>query len=189
VQIVTVVMVVVNRQLLRALVTEHGDKFGMGGDNFRRAGAANMLVKTQHFIGFGHHQMQVMGNHQHTAAQGMANLINKIIQRHLAGHIYALGRFIQHQQLRPDKKAQLDENLLFFTASLTKNDKIIATMLSPVSGKGYFVFHDAYGYFEKHYGLTPLGYFTINPEIQPGAQALHNIRTQLVEHKSTVHFC
>ncbi|WP_213993943.1 zinc ABC transporter substrate-binding protein ZnuA [Sodalis sp. dw_96] len=87
-------------------------------------------------------------------------------------------------QLRPDKKAQLDENLLFFTTSLTKNDKIIAIMLSPVSGRGYFVFHDAYGYFEKHYGLSPLGYFTINPEIQPGAQALHNIRTQLVEHKA-----
>ncbi|TCL02319.1 zinc ABC transporter substrate-binding protein ZnuA [Sodalis ligni] len=87
-------------------------------------------------------------------------------------------------QLWPDKKAQIDENLLFFTTSLTKNDKIIATMLSPASGKGYFVFHDAYGYFEKHYGLTSLGYFTINPEIQPGAQALHNIRTQLVEHKA-----
>ncbi len=91
-------------------------------------------------------------------------------------------------QLKPDKKAQLDENLLFFTASLTKNDKIIATMLSPVSGQGYFVFHDAYGYFEKHYGLTSLGYFTINPEIQPGAQALHNIRTQLVGHKAVCIF-
>ena len=91
-------------------------------------------------------------------------------------------------QLKPDKKSQLDENLRFFTLSLTKNDKTIATMLAPASGKGYFVFHDAYGYFEKHYGLTPLGYFTINPEIQPGAQALHNIRTQLVEHKAVCIF-
>nr|WP_131863548.1 zinc ABC transporter substrate-binding protein ZnuA [Biostraticola tofi] len=90
--------------------------------------------------------------------------------------------------LMPEKKRQLDDNLRFFDQSLTKNDKNIATMLAPVSGKGYFVFHDAYGYFETHYGLTPLGYFTVNPEIQPGAQALHKIRTQLVEQKATCIF-
>jgi zinc transport system substrate-binding protein len=61
-------------------------------------------------------------------------------------------------------------------------------MLTPVQGKGYFVFHDAYGYFEKHYGLSPLGHFTVNPEIQPGAQRLHQIRTQLVEQKAVCVF-
>lgn len=99
--------------------------------------------------------------------------------------------FAIHDQLlrlMPEKKTQLDANLLFFTAALTKNDKNIATMLAPASGKGYFVFHDAYGYFENHYGLSPLGYFTVNPEIQPGAQALHHIRTQLVEHKAVCIF-
>ncbi|MNY34740.1 High-affinity zinc uptake system protein ZnuA precursor [compost metagenome] len=60
--------------------------------------------------------------------------------------------------------------------------------LAPLKGKGYFVFHDAYGYYEKHYGLTPLGHFTVNPEIQPGAQRLHEIRTQLVEQKATCVF-
>jgi len=90
--------------------------------------------------------------------------------------------------LLPGKKSQLDANLLFFTASLTQNDKNIATMLAPVSGKGYFVFHDAYGYFEKTYGLSPLGHFTVNPEIQPGAKALQKIRTQLVEQKAVCVF-
>lgn len=61
-------------------------------------------------------------------------------------------------------------------------------MLEPAQGKGYFVFHDAYGYFEKHFGLSPLGHFTVNPEIQPGAQRLHQIRTQLVEHKAVCVF-
>lgn len=91
-------------------------------------------------------------------------------------------------KLMPDKKTELDSNLLFFTASLTKNDKKIATILAPVTGKGYFVFHDAYGYFEKTYGLSPLGHFTVNPEIQPGAKALHKIRTQLVEQKAVCVF-
>ena len=48
--------------------------------------------------------------------------------------------------------------------------------------------HISYGYFEKHYGLTSLGHFTVNPEIQPGAQRLHEIRTQLVEQKATCVF-
>ncbi|WP_016602822.1 metal ABC transporter solute-binding protein, Zn/Mn family, partial [Yersinia pestis] len=45
-----------------------------------------------------------------------------------------------------------------------------------------------YGYFENHFGLSPLGHFTVNPEIQPGAQRLHQIRTQLVEHKAVCVF-
>lgn len=91
-------------------------------------------------------------------------------------------------ELMPEKKQQLDDNLRIFNAVLTKNDKNIATMLAPVRARGYYVFHDAYGYFETYYGLTPLGYFTINPEIQPGAQVLHKIRTQLVEQKATCIF-
>jgi zinc transport system substrate-binding protein len=91
-------------------------------------------------------------------------------------------------ELVPQKKQQLDANLARFEDGLTKTDKNIGTMLQPVQGKGYFVFHDAYGYFEKHFGLAPLGHFTINPEIQPGAQRLHLIRTQLVEQKATCVF-
>ncbi|MTD39448.1 zinc ABC transporter substrate-binding protein ZnuA [Erwinia sp. CPCC 100877] len=87
-------------------------------------------------------------------------------------------------ELIPNKRDKLDANLRHFEANLARTDKQVANELSPVKGKGYYVFHDAYGYFEKHYGLTPLGHFTVNPEIQPGAQRLHQIRTQLVEHKA-----
>ncbi len=91
-------------------------------------------------------------------------------------------------ELMPQNKDKLDANLLYFTDKIAQADEKIVKMLAPVQGKGYFVFHDAYGYFEKHYGLSPLGYFTINPEIQPGAQRLHQIRTQLVEHKAVCVF-
>ncbi|OSN04770.1 zinc ABC transporter substrate-binding protein [Lonsdalea iberica] len=87
-------------------------------------------------------------------------------------------------ELMPQNKDKLDANLTQFTEKLAHTDKNIVNMLSPVRNKGYFVFHDAYGYFEQHYGLSPLGYFTINPAISPGAQRLHQIRTQLVEHKA-----
>lgn len=91
-------------------------------------------------------------------------------------------------ELIPAKKAQLDANLQHFESALSRTDKQVGTVLAPLKGKGYFVFHDAYGYFEKHYGLTPSGHFTVNPEIQPGAQRLHEIRTQLVEHKAVCVF-
>lgn len=89
----------------------------------------------------------------------------------------------------PQSRAKLDANLKDFEAQLAATDKQVGNELAPLKGKGYFVFHDAYGYYEKHYGLTPLGHFTVNPEIQPGAQRLHEIRTQLVEQKATCVFC
>lgn len=91
-------------------------------------------------------------------------------------------------ELMPQSRAKLDANLHAFEAQLAATDKQVGTELAPLKGKGYFVFHDAYGYYEKHYGLTPLGHFTVNPEIQPGAQRLHEIRTQLVEQKATCVF-
>lgn len=86
-------------------------------------------------------------------------------------------------ELMPQSRAKLDANLKDFEAQLAATDKQVGNELAPLKGKGYFVFHDAYGYYEKHYGLTPLGHFTVNPEIQPGAQRLHEIRTQLVSKK------
>ena len=91
-------------------------------------------------------------------------------------------------ELMPQNKDKLDANLRQFENLLTQTDKNVGNMLTPVQGKGYYVFHDAYGYFEKHYGLSPLGHFTVNPEIQPGAQRLHQIRTQLVEQKAVCVF-
>jgi zinc transport system substrate-binding protein len=91
-------------------------------------------------------------------------------------------------ELMPQSRARLDTNLQTFEAQLAQTDKQVGSELAPLKGKGYFVFHDAYGYFEKHYGLTPLGHFTVNPEIQPGAQRLHQIRSQLVEQKATCVF-
>lgn len=91
-------------------------------------------------------------------------------------------------ELMPQKKDKLDANLLNFTDQLAQTEEKVVNMLAPVKGKGYFVFHDAYGYFEKRFGLSPLGAFTINPAIQPGAQRLHQIRTQLVEQKAVCVF-
>lgn len=91
-------------------------------------------------------------------------------------------------ELMPQDKAKLDANLQQFEVALADTDKRVSAQLAPVRNKGYFVFHDAYTYFEKQYGLSPTGHFTVNPEIQPGAKRLHQIRTQLVEQKAVCVF-
>jgi zinc transport system substrate-binding protein len=91
-------------------------------------------------------------------------------------------------ELMPQKKDQLDANLRQFEAGLTKTDIKLGKMLQPVQGKGYFVFQDTFSYFEKHYGLSPMGRLSVNPEIPPGVQRLHQIRTQLVEQKAVCVF-
>ena len=60
-------------------------------------------------------------------------------------------------ELMPQSRIKLDANLKDFEAQLAATDKQVGNELAPLKGKGYFVFHDAYGYYEKHYGLTRWG--------------------------------
>ena len=46
----------------------------------------------------------------------------------------------------------------------------------------FVVFHDAYQYFEKRFGLTVIGALTVNPDVMPGAEQLSEIR-EVIEHE------
>lgn len=123
------------------------------------------------------------GHHHHHGEFNMHLWMSPEIARQSAVAIH--GKLLE---LMPQSKTKLDANLQQFEAELADADRHIGAQLAPVRNKGYFVFHDAYSYFEKYYGLSPLGHFTVNPEIQPGAQRLHQIRTQLVEQKAVCVF-
>ena len=47
----------------------------------------------------------------------------------------------------------------------------------------YVVFHDAYQYFEKRFGIEVVGALTVNPEVLPGAKQLSEIR-EAIEHEN-----
>jgi len=130
-----------------------------------------------------HHEGEKGDKHHHHGDYNMHLWLSPEIARATAVAIH--GKLVE---LMPQNRDKLNANLQTFEANLATTDKQVAATLSPLKGKGYFVFHDAWGYYEKHYGLTPLGHFTVNPEIQPGAQRLHEIRTQLVEQKATCVF-
>lgn len=83
----------------------------------------------------------------------------------------------------PDKKAQIEQNLQNFDRTLQQQNEKIRTQLTPVKEQGFYVFHDAYGYFNQAYGLNQIGAFTINPLVAPGAQTLATIKAEIAEHK------
>ncbi|MBP2293844.1 zinc ABC transporter substrate-binding protein [Azospirillum rugosum] len=58
-------------------------------------------------------------------------------------------------------------------------DAELKAALAPVQGKPFVVFHDAYQYFEAHYGLNGVGAITVNPERRPSAKRLSDIRAKI----------
>ncbi|MGI9387280.1 MAG: zinc ABC transporter substrate-binding protein [Methyloligellaceae bacterium] len=55
----------------------------------------------------------------------------------------------------------------------------IKITLEPVLDRPFVVFHDAYQYFEKRFGLRAVGSITVSPEKLPGAKRLKQIRSKV----------
>jgi zinc transport system substrate-binding protein len=62
-------------------------------------------------------------------------------------------------------------------------DADLKAQLAPVRGVPFVVFHDAYQYFDRRYGLDAIGSITVSPEKQPGARRNEEIRRKV----STLH--
>lgn len=71
-------------------------------------------------------------------------------------------------------------NLQSFNGKVDAKDKVIAGQMKAVNEQGYFVFHEAYGYWERHYGMKSRGHFTLSPDRRPGARTLMEIRKALL---------
>ncbi|MCY1308670.1 High-affinity zinc uptake system protein ZnuA [compost metagenome] len=51
--------------------------------------------------------------------------------------------------------------------------------MTGVAGKPFFVFHEAFDYFEVAYGLRHAGVFSVAGEVQPGARHVAAMRERL----------
>ncbi|MGE0117272.1 MAG: zinc ABC transporter substrate-binding protein ZnuA [Dongiaceae bacterium] len=67
-------------------------------------------------------------------------------------------------------------------AKLDSLDSELTIRLAPVKRLPFIVFHDAYQYFEKRYGLAGVGSITVSPEQPPGAKRLQEIRDKIAAH-------
>ena len=76
--------------------------------------------------------------------------------------------------LDPNNKVKYENNANATIKSLDElvdsNKKILSKDIS------YVVFHDAYQYFEKRFGVIPAGALTLNPDVLPGAKQIADIQ-------------
>ncbi|MHC8408839.1 zinc ABC transporter substrate-binding protein [Pseudomonas sp. Hz4] len=81
----------------------------------------------------------------------------------------------------PSNAARYQSNLKAFDERLDAMDLRLKARLAGIAGKPYFVFHEAFDYFEDAYGLKHAGVFSVAAEVQPGAQHVAAMRTRLQE--------
>ncbi|WP_438283752.1 zinc ABC transporter substrate-binding protein ZnuA [Pseudomonas alabamensis] len=82
-------------------------------------------------------------------------------------------------QVDPAHAARYKANLTAFTERLNGLDQRLQARVAGVAGKPYFVFHEAFDYFEAAYGLNHTGVFSVASEVQPGAQHVAAMRARL----------
>ena len=81
----------------------------------------------------------------------------------------------------PANAARYQSNLQAFDERLDALDVRLKARLAGIAGKPYFVFHEAFDYFEDAYGLKHTGVFSVAAEVQPGAQHVAAMRARLQE--------
>ena len=68
------------------------------------------------------------------------------------------------------------------TKALAKIDKLIIDVITETNKNlSYVVFHDAYQYYENRFNVNILGAMTVNPDVMPGAEQIHEIN-EVIEH-------
>lgn len=88
----------------------------------------------------------------------------------------------------PRNAGRYGENAAVLLARLDALAHEIGAELAPVRGKGFIVFHDAYHYFERRFGVEAAGSITVSPEIMPGAERVAEIRARVSELGATCVF-
>ncbi|MCB1851594.1 MAG: zinc ABC transporter substrate-binding protein [Gammaproteobacteria bacterium] len=124
----------------------------------------------------GHEAVQQEGGH------------NASPERNANSHIWLspfnAGRIVETavaalSRIDPENSDQYRRNGGAVLARIHRMDLAIGQRLSAVSGMPYVVFHDAYAYFEHHYGLNAVGTVTVNPEHLPGARSIQQLRSRI----------
>ncbi len=67
-------------------------------------------------------------------------------------------------------------------------DGELKAQLAPVADKPFIVFHDAYQYFERRYGLTAAGAITVTPDRVPGPRRLTELRRAIRDRQAACVF-
>ncbi len=64
--------------------------------------------------------------------------------------------------------------------ALTEMERALGAQLTPLKGRRYLVFHDAYHYFENRFGLAAAGAVTVAPDRPVGPRRIENLRSAIL---------
>jgi len=82
-------------------------------------------------------------------------------------------------EIDPSNAAKYEANAKAVMKKLDGLTKEIEADLKPIRERGYVVFHDAYQYFEKRFGVSAVGSITVSPEVLPGAERVSELRDKV----------
>ena len=138
------------------------------------------------------HAEQAHDDHAHEAADAHADDHDEHDHAHRPGsldaHLWLLPanavaiaeRMAQDMaKADPANAKRYQANLAAFKQRLGALDERLGQRLGQVRTKPFFVFHEAYDYFEAAYGLEHTGVFSIASEVQPGARHVAAMRERL----------
>ena len=82
-------------------------------------------------------------------------------------------------QAAPQHAQRLHANVARFDAKITTMDAAVAASLASARGRTFVVFHDAFQYFEAHFGLEAVAAITLTPELKPSAARIAQVRRKI----------
>ncbi|WP_338584013.1 zinc ABC transporter substrate-binding protein [Pseudomonas sp. MAG733B] len=136
-------------------------------------------LKLRHFAEDNHSHAEEADEHDHDHRPGsldahlwLSPINARVIATKMAADLSAAD---------PANAPRYQSNLKAFDERLDALDLRLKKRLAGVEGKPYFVFHEAFDYFEDAYGLKHAGVFSVAAEVQPGAQHVAAMRARLQE--------
>jgi zinc transport system substrate-binding protein len=88
----------------------------------------------------------------------------------------------------PGNAARYVENARQAQQRIAALDVELTAIFAPVREQPFIVFHDAYQYLERRFGLHAVGSVTVSPERKPSAKRMHEIRLKILELKAACVF-
>ena len=136
-------------------------------------------LKLRHFAENNHSDAEEADEHDHDHRPG--NLDAHLWLSPINARVIATKMATDLSAVDPANAARYQSNLKAFDERLDALDLRLKARLAGIAGKPYFVFHEAFDYFEDAYGLKHTGVFSVAAEVQPGAQHVAAMRTRLQE--------
>lgn len=134
--------------------------------------------------GFGAHDHSHGHSHSHDSGHSNGQVVDDAVDGHawLDPHNgMAWLRIIAEKlaEMDPENAARYRSNAMSAIGSLEQLEADIAARLAPVKEVPFVVMHDAYHYFEDHFGIEASAAITLSDEAAPSAARLAEVRAQI----------